>query len=192
MALKVSGAEFEHREILLRDKPASMLAASEKGTVPVYIRENGDVIDESYDLMIWALNLSDPQNWLAPGLDEMKPIVETITGDFKHHLDRYKYASRYSKEADRFSVDHAHRDEAIKILGELEVRLSKTKYLMGDDPSFADYATFPFLRQFSNVEPAWWNEPQFPYLHAWLSALVTGDLFQSIMQKHPLWSDPES
>jgi len=72
MALKVSGAEFEHREILLRDKPASMLAASAKCTVPVYLRQNGEVIDESYDLMIWALNLSDPQNWLAPGLDEMQ------------------------------------------------------------------------------------------------------------------------
>ena len=192
MALKISGAEFEHREILLRDKPDSMLTGSAKGTVPVFLLENGDVIDESFDLMIWALGENDPGNWLAPGLENMQPIVERVTEDFKYHLDRYKYASRYSKDADRFSVDHTHRDEAVKILGEFENRLSKSTYLMGDEPTFADYATFPFIRQFSNVEPDWWNAPEFPLLHAWLSSLINGDLFKSIMQKHPLWADPES
>ena len=192
MALKVSGTEYEHREILLRDKPASMLAASEKGTVPVYIKADGFVIDESFDVMIWALQQHDPENWLAPGLDAMAPLITLITGDFKHHLDRYKYASRYRNDADRFSVDHTHRDEAVKLLQEVETRLAKSDYLMGDTPSLADYATFPFLRQFSNVEPEWWNEPQFPHLHAWLTNLVEGDLFKSVMQKHPLWADPES
>ncbi|NNC37274.1 MAG: glutathione S-transferase [Hyphomonadaceae bacterium] len=190
MALKISGADYKHREILLRDKPASMLAASPKGTVPVFIIDDEKVIDESYDLMLWALKKNDPENWLAPGLAQMQPIIEMITGEFKHHLDRYKYASRYSDDADRFSVDHSHRDEAVKILAEFETRLEKSEFLIGDVPSLADFATFPFIRQFSNVEPEWWNKPQFPRLHAWLDGLVNGELFKSIMKKHPLWVDP--
>ena len=192
MALKICGAEFEHREILLRDKPASMLALFAKGTVPVFLLDTGEVIDESFDLMLWALDQEDPEKWLEPGLNNMRPLVEMITGDFKHHLDRYKYASRYNEEAGRFSVDLTHRDEAVKVLGAYEKRLAHTKYLMGDVPTLADYATFPFIRQFSNVEPEWWNKPQFLHLHAWLSSLVNGDVFTSIMQKHPLWADPEN
>ena len=90
---KISGIQFEHREILLRDKPASMLALSSKGTVPVFQLEAGDVIDESFDLMLWALDQNDPDQWLEPGLENMRPLIEEITGEFKHHLDRYKYAS---------------------------------------------------------------------------------------------------
>ena len=189
MALKISGAQYEHREILLRDKPASMLALSAKGTVPVFKLDSGEVIDESFDLMLWALEQNDPDHWLAPGIEHMQPLNETITGDFKHHLDRYKYASRYSDAANRFSVDLSHREEAVNILTDFEARLAGTAYLMGEKPTLADYATFPFIRQFSNVEPDWWNEPQFPYMHAWLSTLVDGELFQSIMQKHPLWAN---
>lgn len=190
MALKISGTNFEHREVLLRDKPASMLAASPKGTVPVFMVDDEKIIDESYDLMLWALDQHDPKNWMAPGLDKMAPLIELITGDFKHHLDRYKYASRYNDDADRFSVDLSHRVEAVKILSEFEKRLEQSKFLMGDAPTLADYATFPFIRQFSNVEPEWWNKPQFPHLHAWLDGLVKSDLFKSIMNKHPLWVDP--
>lgn len=192
MALKISGAEFEHREILLRDKPVSMLALSTKGTIPVFLLDTGEVIDESYDLMLWALESHDPGNWLAPGLSNMRLLIETITNEFKNHLDRYKYASRYNDDADRYSVDHPHRDEAVKILGDTEKRLANSKYLMGDVPTLADYGTFPFIRQFANVEPEWWNEPQFPHIHAWLSSLISGHLFTSIMQKHPLWADPAS
>jgi len=192
MALKISGAEYEHREILLRDKPQSMLSASSKGTVPVLILNEGRVLDESFDVMLWALGKDDPEQWLKPGLETMTPLIELITEDFKTHLDRYKYASRYSDDADRFSVDLDHREKAVYILAEFEARLENSTYLMGESPSLTDYATFPFIRQFANVEREWWDQPQFPHLHVWLEGFLATDLFSDIMQKHPLWADPES
>lgn len=192
MALKVSGAEYEHREILLRDKPKSMLQASSKATVPVLILDDGHVIDESFDVMLWALENDDPLGWMEPGLEAMKPVIEEISEDFKTHLDRYKYASRYNDDADRFSVDITHRDKAVEILQKFERRLSKSKYLMGETASLADYATFPFIRQFANVEREWWDKPQFPNLHLWLEGFLASEIFLDIMQKHALWTDPQS
>jgi len=98
MALHVSGVEYEHREIILRDKPASMLDASPKGTVPVFIKDNGDVIDESLDLALWALSQNDPLGWLN-GHDA--DLIAQNDGPFKYHLDRYKYASRYQDNVPR-------------------------------------------------------------------------------------------
>jgi glutathione S-transferase len=190
MALAVANIDYEHREILLRDKPASMLAVSQKGTVPVLIADNDQIIDESIDVMLWALDQSDPENWLQPGLNTMRPLIDIITGDFKHHLDRYKYASRYESDAGRFSVNLEHRDQAVAILGNFEQILTDTPYLMGDKPSLADFATFPFVRQFANVEREWWNTPVFPKLHAWLENQLSSELFIKIMKKHELWVDP--
>lgn len=191
MALHVSGVEYEHREILLRDKPVQMLEASPKGTVPVLVFDDEKVIDESSEIMLWALSQNDPQNWLALTLHAQRPIIETITGDFKHHLDRYKYASRYtengSQKINRGSVDTAHRDQACAILQTLEARLTDTPYLMGENPSLADYAIFPFIRQFANVERAWWDAPQFPVIHKWLEGFLASDIFTTIMKKHPVW-----
>ncbi len=186
MGLYISGAAYEHREVLLRDKPAQMLTLSPKATVPVLALDGGRVIDESFDIMLWALKQNDPQNWLAPGLDNMLPLITSITGDFKHHLDRYKYASRYGA-TDRQTVDHNHRAKACDILQSFEQKLEKTPYLMGDQPSLADYAIFPFIRQFSNVEREWWNTPQFSRLHAWLGAFLGSEIFTDIMTKHPIW-----
>lgn len=187
MALKISGVAFEHREVLLRDKPAEMLAASPKATVPVLILSNGKIIDESFDIMLWALARNDPKGWLTIGLKNMTPLIEAITGDFKHHLDRYKYASRYSKDESRGSVDYDHREQACDILKEFENILSTQKFLMCDAASLADFSIFPFIRQFSNVERDWWNAPQFPSLHAWLENFLVSDIFTSIMVKHPIW-----
>lgn len=192
MALFVSETQYEHREILLRDKPNSMLRASSKGTVPVLILETGDVLDESIDVMMWALRENDPQHWLAPDQQKMQALIDLITGEFKHHLDRYKYASRYQDEADRFSVNLEHRAEAIKILENFEERLTNGPYLMGENVSLADFAVFPFIRQFANVERDWWNQPVFPAIRAWLEGFLASELFQAIMQKHPLWADPET
>ena len=186
LALNVSGADYEHREILLRDKPAAMLAASPKATVPVLILGSDRVIDESFDIMLWALASRDPQGWLAPGLENMQPLIDTITGDFKHHLDRYKYASRYA-DTDRGTVDLAHRDAACAILAQLETTLSASPYLMGAAPSLADYAIFPFIRQFANVQRDWWDTPEFPRLHAWLEGFLASDIFTTIMTKYPVW-----
>ena len=186
MALKISGAQYEHREVLLRDKPAEMLAVSPKATVPVLVLEGGDVLEESYDIMLWALAANDPQGWLKPGLETMTPLIETITGDFKHHLDRYKYASRYGK-ADRKSLDLSHRVKACETLADYEKTLGKTPYLMGINPSLTDYATFPFIRQFAAVEPDWWGTPEFPHLKKWLDGFLDSMLFKDIMHKYPVW-----
>lgn len=187
MALQVSGTEYEHREILLRDKPSEMLSASAKGTVPVLVLDDDRVLDESFDIMLWALEHNDPQGWLSPGLDTLRPVIDTITGDFKTHLDRYKYASRYNSDTTRNSVDLSHRDQACVVLEAYEQRLSNTQYLMGNAPSLADYAIFPFIRQFANVERDWWDTPQFPALHTWLEGFLGTDIFKHIMQKHPVW-----
>ena len=187
MALRVSGVEYEHREVLLRDKPTAMLAISPKATVPVLALSNGTIIDESFDIMVWALTQNDPDGWLSPGLETMLPHIETITGDFKHHLDRYKYASRYAQNENRGSVDHGHRAQACDILKSFEQILTTQPYLMGKDASLADFATFPFIRQFSNVEKQWWDAPQFPALHGWLENFLSSDIFKHIMHKHPVW-----
>jgi len=187
MALKVSGVVYEHREILLRDKPQEMLDISPKGTIPVLQLKDGRVIEESFEIMLWALDQSDPQNWLAPGLTQMRPLILKITDDFKHHLDRYKYASRYNPAQNRSTIDLGHRQQACEILQEFETRLTGSPFLMGETISLADIAIFPFIRQFSNVQKTWWDTPIFPHLHTWLDGLVLSDLFKSVMQKHPLW-----
>lgn len=191
LALARSGLVYEHREILLRDKPASMLAYSPKGTVPVFINEDGQVLDESFDIMVFALGKSDPDNWLRPDLTEMTALTNLITGPFKTHLDRYKYANRYNKNAARQSIDLEHRERAIEILKDFDQALARAPYLMGEHPALADYATFPFIRQFANVEPDWWHTPVLPHIHRWLEYFTTSDLFNQIMQKHKLWSEGE-
>ncbi|MBL4853659.1 MAG: glutathione S-transferase [Robiginitomaculum sp.] len=187
LGLKIAKIAYEHREVILRDKPAEMLHASPKGSVPVLVLQDGTVIDESLDIMLWALGKHDPENWLVPDMDEMLGLIKTLQGSFVDHLNRYKYASRYSTGTARATIDLAHRAKACEILQDFERSLNKAPYLMGSAPSLADYAIFPFIRQFSAVEKNWWDEPQFPNLHAWLSYFLDGKLFTAIMEKHPLF-----
>jgi len=188
MGLKASGLTYEHREIILRDKPQDMLNASSKGTVPVFIKEDGDVIEESLDLLKWALTQNDPQGWLNCDLDEANNLITANDTDFKHHLDRYKYASRYNDGAKRGDVDMNHRLEAEKHIQNLENRLAGGPYLLGDKQTIADIAIFPFMRQFANVEPDWWSSAPYPNTRDWLTRHIESDMFKSIMTKHPLWT----
>lgn len=181
MALKLADTEYEHREILLRDKPAHMLELSPKGSVPVFYSE-GRVIDESLDIMRWALQADNFQT----------DIIERIDGPFKHHLDRYKYASRYDPNVKRGDVDLTHRASAVEALNLVEERLEKSPYLDGGNMGPTDMASFPFVRQFAAVERDWWVEQSgLPKTRDWLARCLSSDLFQSIMVKHPLW-DPKS
>lgn len=189
MALFVSGLPYEHREVILRDKPASMLAASPKGTVPVYITNDGVVIDESLAVMNYALQKGDPNNWLRDTSKLTDAFIDTTDGDFKYHLDRYKYASRYDDTAKRGDVNLEHRDEAIACLKKWEDTLEKSPFLIGDSVSLADVATFPFIRQFAATEPDWWASKPLPATANWLDKLINSELFKSIMKKHPLWKD---
>lgn len=187
MALHVSGLDYEHREIALRDKPAEMLAASSKGTVPVFIREDGQVIEESLDLMAYALTQNDPENWQQDGAQDFIAIIDD---PFKHHLDRYKYASRYDETLPRGAVDLGHRAQAIAALAPFEAALSQHQNLLGKAVSLADIATFPFIRQFAAVEREWWNGGPLPKTRDWLARHLASDLFKAVMAKHPLWESP--
>lgn len=179
MALHVSGARYEHREVVLRDKPAAMLAASPKGTVPVFVTEDGAVVDESLAIMRHALRLADPEGWLERDAPD---LIAANDGPFKHHLDRYKYATRYE------DVDPAeHRSAAVDILGMLEKRLQANAFLCGAERGLADIAIFPFVRQFAHADRAWFAAQPLPGVQRWLEGLVGSDLFAAIMHKHPQW-----
>lgn len=187
MGLHASDVNYEHREVLLRDKPAEMLTASPKGTVPVFIRTDGTVIEESIDLLFWALEQNDPLGWLETNLEDAKLLIKENDGPFKHHLDRYKYASRYKDDAKRGDVDTDHRTSAEVFLQELETRLETAPYLMGVEQSVADIAIFPFIRQFANTDRDWWSGAPYPKTREWLERHVTSELFKSVMTKHPVW-----
>jgi glutathione S-transferase len=178
MALIASGVAYEHREISLSDKPAVMLAASPKGTVPVLVLANGQVIDESIDIMRWALGQNDPEGWTAavdPGL------IADYDGAFKHHLDRYKYAARYGEDP------LMHRAAGLDMLLQLDARLADQDYLGGGARGFGDIAIFPFVRQFAGVDQLWFetHAPQKP--RRWVERLISSDLFGRAMIRHPLW-----
>ncbi|MDG5748914.1 glutathione S-transferase [Qipengyuania sp. XHP0207] len=180
MALHVSGAQYEHREVVLRDKPEAMLEVSPKGTVPVFLTDESEVLEESLDIMHWVLARSDPEGWLDR---QDAGLLSAIDGPFKHHLDRYKYHTRYD------DVDPGmHRREALNILEQLEERLGDSACLCGDRRGFADIAIFPFVRQFANHDRDAFDEAGLPRLGRWLETLVTSELFAAIMEKHPQWS----
>jgi glutathione S-transferase len=181
MALHASKISFVIREVSLRAKPAAMLDASPKATVPVLELPDGRVIDESLDIMRWALEQNDPELWLAPG-DEMAELIATNDGPFKFHLDRMKYSNRYLD-----SEPGEHRDAAINLLGQLERRLSNHAYLFGATPALADVAIFPFVRQFAHADTAAFASEPLPALQAWLAGWESSSLFLSVMNKHPLW-----
>ena len=181
MALSLAGVTYEHREVLLRDKPDHMLEMSPKGSVPVLIA-NDTVIDESLDIMRWAL----------PEVEFKAEIIETIDGPFKYHLDRYKYASRYDESLKRGDIDLSHRAKAVKALQVVEKQLSESPFICGSDMGPTDMAAFPFICQFAAVEPEWWAAgEELPYTRDWLTACVNSELFLNVMQKFPLWS-PEN
>jgi len=185
MALDVAGIDLEHREILLRDKPADMLAASPKGTVPVLVLPDGQVLEESLDVMRWALAQHDPEHWVpsdSASLRETEALIATNDGPFKHHLDRYKYATRYEG-----AVSEEHRQAACKILAGLNERLSGSAQLLGDAATLADIALFPFIRQFANTEPDWFNAQPWPHLQRWLAGHLASERFERIMKKHDLF-----
>ncbi|OAJ69774.1 glutathione S-transferase [Methylobacillus sp. MM3] len=185
MALLASGTICELREIILRAKPQELFAASPKGTVPVLVLPDGTVIEESLDIMLWALECNDPQHWLAPehgSLDDMLHLIAQCDGDFKLHLDRYKYPNRYN------NVDPLeHRAAGADYLLALESRLAHRPYLFGSRPALADIATFPFIRQFAQTDQAWFDAQPWPQLLRWLSTLLDSALFSSVMHKFDPW-----
>lgn len=178
MALIMSGQQVELREVTLRDKPASMLALSPKGTVPVLALPGGAVIDESLDIMRWALREHDPERWLD-GNDGA--LIAANDGPFKQHLDRYKYATRHGSDP------LEHRAAGMAWLGELEARLESNAFLCGERRMLADIAIFPFVRQFAAADQAWFDAQPVPRVQAWLRALIGSELFDRAMVRRAAW-----
>jgi glutathione S-transferase len=183
LALAVSGAEIRIREVVLRDKPAEMLAASPKGTVPVLVLPGGTVIDESLDVMHWALALNDPENWLGADADETAALTAQCDGPFKQALDRYKYPNRYD------GIDPlAQRATGLDILRTWDSRITPSgTHLLAPHRALADMAIFPFVRQFAATDRAWFAEQNLPALKSWLDNHLASPLFKSIMTKHAQW-----
>ena len=185
LALLSAGIACTHREILLKDKPAAMLEASPKGTVPVLVLPDGPVIDESLDVAFWALREHDPEGWLAPwnsAPDAADALLKRNDGPFKHHLDRYKYSTRYEGE------DMAeHRAAGLEILKDLDKRLSDQPYLGGDNFTFLDAGIAPFIRQFRIADPDWFDSEDLPHLQAWLQKFLDRSDFAVVMTKYPVW-----
>jgi glutathione S-transferase len=181
MALHASGVAVELREVELRNKPASMLAASPKGSVPVLVLPDGCVIDESWDIMQWALHQHDPEGWLGEHdafVSAAEPLISANDTSFKLYLDRYKYADRYPEQT---RLDY--RTQAEVFLRQLEERLSATRYLLGNTQSIADAGIFPFIRQFAEVDKDWFAQAPYPALRVWLADILSTPRFAAVMRK---------
>ena len=186
MALRVAAIDFEHRAILLKDKPQEMLDASPKGTVPVLLLADGRVLEESIDIMRWALAQNDPQNWLDADPEQTNALITANDGDFKKNLDRYKYPSRPPDEDCSMAEENC-----MTYLRELETLLNKNKFLLGAHPTLADMALFPFVRQFSFVDKEKFEKADLPNLQSWRHYFLKSELFQTIMKKRPIWKTPD-
>jgi glutathione S-transferase len=184
-AIAASCVACELREVVLRDKPQALIQASPKATVPVLVDVDGGVIDQSLDIMLWALHRQDPGAWLRPeqgSLPAMLDLIAQCDSTFKHHLDRYKYPQRYEG-----AVASAHRDEAARWLMQLEARLAQSTFLYGSRPALADMAIAPFVRQYAHTDSTWFDGQEWPRLRQWLSDWLKGALFASVMHKYAPW-----
>jgi glutathione S-transferase len=184
LAIKVSGVRVALREVVLRDKPAALLVASGKATVPVLQLPDGRVLEQSLEIMRWALEQHDPQGWLClQEQEEALALIALNDGPFKQALDRYKYAPRHPERP-----AHAWRDEAVELmLAPLNARLADRRFLLRDTPSLADMAIAPFIRQFAAVEPGWFHSAPFEPLQAWMNRIVSSELFDAVMTKFAPW-----
>jgi glutathione S-transferase len=183
LALVYAGIRVELREVALKNKPPALRALSPKATVPVLQLPDGTVLDESLDIMRWALSLHDPQHWLA-FFNDAKRLIAWNDGDFKHQLDRYKYADRHPE----YPADY-YRQQAMLFLSELESRLAQHSYLCGQHLTLADAAILPFIRQFAAVDERWFQACGYPAVQRWLEDLLASALFKAVMLKYPDWHE---
>ena len=186
LALVYSNISYEHREILLKERPSELYSISPKGTVPVLQLQDGTVIDESIDVMKWALAQSDPDFWYTDKIVEQNSLIALNDDEYKKRLDMYKYHERFPEGSyDEF------QNAVGEILKTYESILSKSSYLCGDKVTLADMALFPFIRQGAHVDLVWFNS-QFPTLSTWLIMFKESELFETIMKKYALWKSGEN
>jgi len=184
MALTYANIDIEYREIELQNKPQAMLDVSPKGTVPVLILSDSTVIDESLDIMLWALKQHDPDRWLSSSTDQALTLIKKNDGEFKRALDKYKYAVRFPEYSDLYY--RAQGEIFFKIL---EQKLNQYRFLTCEQATLVDYAIFPFVRQFAHVNKTWFDQSPYPKLQQWLEYHLNSSLFIIIMEKKPIFNE---
>lgn len=190
MAIHYAGIKTILREVVLSDKPQEMLQLSPKGTVPVLVLEDGAVLDESIDILFWALDISDKEGWVR-GLDKQnlelaKKLIIENDNEFKTHLDHYKYAERFPQQP-----REEYREQGEIFLKKLDQYLQHHDYLLGNQLSFCDVAIFPFVRQFAYVDFPWFEQTPYLSLQRWLQRLIDSALFTAVMKKNPAWKNDD-
>lgn len=179
--------QVELREIILKNKPPQMLAISPKGTVPVLQLLGGEVIEESREIMLWALAQDDPQGLLdAEVIHQANALIDKNDNEFKHWLDRYKYADRYPE-----MTQEEYRQRGEVFLQVLEKQLAKNHYLMGERISIADIGIMPFVRQFAHVDREVFYSLPYPNLQRWLQHWLAHPVFIQAMTKYKLWQEED-
>lgn len=185
MAIAYASINLEVREVSLANKPPEMTHISPKGTVPVLQLDNR-IIDESIEVMAWALEQSDPDNWLALDLEQQqKSLIEENDNSFKAWLDKYKYWDRFPEQSQQ-----AYRGQAENFISKLDKNLNEQRYLLGNKICVADMAIFPFIRQFAFVDKDWFDQTNYLGLQRWLGEILDSALFTQVMKKHSVWQSP--
>ena len=187
LAIAASSTVVELREVVLARKPQALLQASPKATVPVLVLPDSTVLEQSLDIMLWALRRHDPQQWLPTSAPEMERAIALIAqcdGEFKANLDRYKYPNRYA-----LANGLPHRDRGAQFLLTLNICVEAQGFLHGGQFGVADAAIAPFVRQFAHTDPAWFASQSWPALLQWLAAFEASDAYRGVMDKVPPWVD---
>ena len=177
------------RDLVLSNKPDEMLIASPKGTVPVVVLADGRVIEESLDVMLWALNSKDPDDLMHNQAEQntssaMLALIDEFDSQFKTCLEQYKCAKRYQET----NITQC-REACEFYIQQLEERLTQHSFLMSNRESLADIALLPFIRQFARVERQWYLQSPYPNVRQWLNNYLQSPMFSKVMAKHPLWLD---
>ena len=187
LALKYSGIQVELREVDLKAVPDALCElVPDNPTVPVLQLQDGRVIDESWDILLWAVREHDPDSWLGKNESNLVPAeqwIEMNDYSFKIELDHYKYYDRYP---DKTQLEY--REEAEEFIRDLEDQLQQTRFLLGDSLSIADIGVLPFIRQFAFVDKNWFDQARYPKVQAWLEVFLKSGLFNSVMEKYAVWS----
>ena len=185
LAIKASGLIVEIREVELKNKPKEFLNISPKATVPIVCISSKQIIEESLDIMEWALKINDPLKLLKHeklNRIEIHSILNKLENEFKQNLDRYKYSSRFDLPNPKL-----YRDKNLQTLNEFNNLLQNNKGICSSNLSLLDYAVFPFIRQFRNVNSVWFDSLELKFLQTWLYELIDSDEFSSIMKKYEIW-----
>ncbi len=183
MAIAVSQQQVELREVDLKHKPTELLTCSPKATVPVLQLDEHNILEESLDIMRWALEINDPQNWLVFTNEALTAkLVDENDNKFKQHLDHYKYADRFPENSLAY-----YQQQASIFPNKLEKLLQQNRYLVANKPTLADIAIFPFIRQFAFVDKKWFDHMPWKSLQIWLDFFLNDPLFELVMKKNPPW-----